>query len=65
VGTSYEVEVPVAGGQLVQCCGHGSPPNGSEANTRNLTGVNSNTNPGSHYQTYWRRGRIRLGRMPG
>jgi len=51
VGTSYEVEVPVAGGQLVQCCGHGSPPNGSEANTRNLTGVNSNTNPGSHYQT--------------
>ena len=42
---TYEVEVAVAGGELVQCRGHDSPPSGSEANARNLTGVKSNTSP--------------------
>ena len=42
---TYEVEVAVAGGELVQCRGHDSPPSGSEANARNVTGVKSNTSP--------------------
>jgi len=40
-----EVEVAVAGGELVQCRGHACPPNGSAANARNVTGVKSNTRP--------------------